>query len=163
MTAFSNCDAFSSCAQDEKSKTPARHPRAYPHEHKTPVTLSRPGDFVFLAPLKYTLSLCHFFLLVFVRKIQKGPTMLGLSIPNSGTRIPPKLYEIFVSKNTQQHAKSSQSERTNCNSSRMHSPMPSLHDCLLTVGKSPIPCLTRFRHAESAHCVLIPISFSTHT
>jgi hypothetical protein len=72
VTAFSNCDAFSFCAQDEKSKTPARHPRAYPHEHETPVTLSRPGDFVFLAPLKYTLSLCHFFLLAFVRKIQKA-------------------------------------------------------------------------------------------
>jgi hypothetical protein len=36
--------------------------------------------------------------------------MLGLSIPSFGTRTPPELYELFVSKNTQQHAKSSQSE-----------------------------------------------------
>jgi hypothetical protein len=38
---------------------PAIHARTA-HEYETPVTLSRPRDFVFLATLKYTLSPCHF-------------------------------------------------------------------------------------------------------
>jgi hypothetical protein len=92
---------------------PAIHART-PHEHETPVTLSRSGDFIFLAALKYTLSLCHIFLLAFVRKIQKAQQCWAFQFRVLAHVRRLKLYEIFVSQNTQQHAKSSQSERTNC-------------------------------------------------
>jgi hypothetical protein len=79
---------FANRAKNQKLLA-AIHPQSS-HEQHTSVTFSSTGYVVLFAPLIHTLSFCHFCLslICICAEKGKGPTLLGLSTPSFGTRIP---------------------------------------------------------------------------